>query len=146
MQSTTAALYEEDFFLWTQQQAQHLRQGTLQRIDAMNLAEEIESMGKRDRRLISHQLATILLHLLEGQHLPDWQGKTWRCALHDARQELGWILTDSPSLCHQLTALVDATYPGARRRAADEMGLPLATFPAHCPFMLEQILDEEWPA
>lgn len=112
----------------------------------MNLAEEIESMGKRDRRLISHQLANILLNLLEGQHLPDWQGKTWRCALHGARQELGWILTDSPSLCHQLTDLIDAAYPGARQMVAEAMGLPLVTFPEQCPFTLEQILDEDWPA
>ena len=145
MQSTTAALYEEDFFLWTQQQAKHLRQGALQRLDRVNLAEEIESMGKRDRRLISHQLANILLNLLEGQHLPDWEGKTWRCALHSARQELGWILTDSPSLRHQLTALVDATYPGARRRAAEEMGLPLASFPEQCPFTVVQIISDDWP-
>jgi len=48
----TTATYETDFYQWTQQQAALLRQGEFNRVDLdlANIAEEIESMGKRDRR------------------------------------------------------------------------------------------------
>lgn len=141
--SRTPGLYEEDFFLWTRQQAAHLRQGLMTCLDRMNLAEEIESMGKRDRRTISHHLTTILLNRLEEPHLPDAQVNAWRCAIHAARQELDWILTDSPSLRDQLTDLIDTAYPGARRMAAAETGLPLAIFPEQCPFAVEQVIDHD---
>ncbi len=43
----TTATYETDFYLWTQQQADLLRQGQFNRVDLdlANIAEEIESMG-----------------------------------------------------------------------------------------------------
>jgi uncharacterized protein DUF29 len=52
--------YDEDFFAWTQQQARLLRDGDLADIDAQNLAEEIESMGKSDRREIRNRLVVLL--------------------------------------------------------------------------------------
>ena len=35
-------------------------------------------------------------------------------------------------------------YELAVPRAADETGLPEDTFPAECPFTIEQVLDPHW--
>ena len=60
--------YNADFYQWTRQQAALLRQGQLNRLDARNLAEKIESRGKSDHRAIGSHLANILSHLLKWRH------------------------------------------------------------------------------
>jgi hypothetical protein len=60
------ALYDRDFVLWTEQQAATPRRakGSNMPLDWENLAEEIESLGKSDRRALSSQIRRILHHLL----------------------------------------------------------------------------------
>ncbi len=55
------------------------------------------------------------------------------------------LLKDSPSLKTQLSVLAMEEYPAARKQAANETGLPLTTFPEHCPFTVEQITGDYWP-
>jgi hypothetical protein len=42
--------YDNDFYEWTQYQAAAPAAGHVSELDLANLAEEIESLGKRDRR------------------------------------------------------------------------------------------------
>jgi Domain of unknown function DUF29 len=69
--SEPESLYDRDFFAWTQQQAALLRRAAAGEpssdLDLQNLAEEIESLGKRDRRALPAQLARITEHLLKLQ-------------------------------------------------------------------------------
>ena len=137
--------YETDFYQWTQQQAALLRQGQWSQVDAANLAEEIESMGKSDRRAIWSHLINILLHLLKWQYQPERRGNSWTESIDNGREQLDWLIKDSPSLRPKLPQFVDDIYPRARRKAAHETGLPLSTFPEQCPFTLDQITGEYWP-
>ena len=143
----TPATYETDFYLWTQQQADLLRQGPFNRVDLdlANIAEEIESMGKSDRRAIESHLFVILLHLLKWQFQPSRRGKSWRLSIWNGRLDIARLLKDSPSLTPQLSALATEEYPAARKQAANETGLPLTTFPDVCPFTVEQITGDYWP-
>ncbi|MBN2886169.1 MAG: DUF29 domain-containing protein [Chromatiaceae bacterium] len=141
----SAPSYHEDFFLWTQQQAALLRQGQWSTLDAANLAEEIESMGKSDRRALTSHLVNLLLHRLKWDYQPRRRGMSWRLSMRNARREIGLILDDSPSLRRQLPDLIETAYAAARRDAAEETGLPLETFPEHCPFEVEQLLDDAGP-
>ncbi|MBK1642717.1 hypothetical protein CKO12_12720 [Chromatium okenii] len=137
----TATHYNEDFFLWTQQQAMLLRQGQLNAIDAANLAEEIDSMGKRDRRALTSHLVNLLLHLLKWDYQPERRGISWQLSIRNARQEIELILNDSPSLRQQLATFVEMAYPIARRNAADETQLPLLNFSEQCLLTIEQIIS-----
>ena len=141
------ATYETDFYLWTQQQAALLRQGEFNRIDldAANIAEEIESMGKSDRRSLASHLRNILLHLLKWQHQPERRGTSWIESISNGRNEVEDVLADSPSLRQKISALIFDEYRRARKQAALETGLPLATFPEQCPFTSEQITGDYWP-
>jgi hypothetical protein len=65
MEEKHMTAYHTDFYLWTQQQADLLRQGALSALDVENLIEEIESMGKRDRRAIGSYLRNVMMHLLK---------------------------------------------------------------------------------
>ena len=142
----TPATYETDFYLWTQQQAALLRQGQLQAVDVANLAEEIESMGKSDRRTLGSHLRNVLLHLLKWRYQPERRGASWESSIRNGRDEVEAILADSPSLVPQLPTLLETEYRRSRRNAASETGLPAITFPEACPFTVEQILDPDyWP-
>ena len=143
----TTATYETDFYLWTQQQADLLRQAQFNRIDLDlgNIAEEIESMGKRDRRSISSYVQNVLLHLLKWRYQPEQRGATWRLSIENARDQILNLLDESPSLKSEIDAFATKEYQRALRNAAGETGLPLTTFPEQCPFTVEQIIGDWWP-
>ena len=51
---------------------------------------------------------------------------------------------DNTTLRNEARNLLEEAYRGARREAAAETGLPLATFPSECPYRLDEVRDEEW--
>lgn len=139
--------YETDFYLWTQQQAALLRQGEFNRValDFANIAEEIESMGRRERHSIRSYLSNVIMHLLKWRYQPERRGTSWRSSINNGRYQLEELLDESPSLKPQLASLAQKAYLNARRIAADETGLPPTTFPETCPFTLDQITGDYWP-
>lgn len=139
-------LYEQDFYAWANEQARLLRAGRLTDADIEHIAEEIESMGKTEKRELVSRLEVLLLHLLKWQFQPDRRGASWEVSITDNREKLEEHLTDNPSLRPQSGAAVDAAYRRARRHAALETELPVATFPAACPWSFEQLMDPDfWP-
>ena len=68
----TNELYDRDFFRWTQEQAAALRavKNSNLPLDWANLADEIESLGKSDRRQLRSQIRRILRHLLKLEVSP----------------------------------------------------------------------------
>jgi hypothetical protein len=141
-----SALYEQDFFTWTQTTATLLRAGKLQEIDFHTLAEEIESMGKNDRRELGSQLQRLTMHLLKWHYQPSERSGSWRRSIRNARTEIQVVLDDSPSLWPQVSTLLAKRYPKARADALDETGLSDTVLPQDCPWTVEQILDDDfWP-
>ena len=141
----TTATYETDFYQWTQQQADLLRQGALSSLDIDNLIEEIESMGASDRRSLSSFLELVIMHLLKWQYQPQRRGTSWELSIDNGRSSIERIFEYSPSLKRQLPEMIVAEYRRAIKRAAKETGLPLTTFPEACPFTVEQITGDYWP-
>jgi Domain of unknown function DUF29 len=142
----TESLYDTDFYQWTQTQAAALRAKDVAALDLEHLAEEIESLGKRDRRAVESYLEVILLHLLKWAYQSERRGWSWEKSLLQARNRLAKLLRDNPSLANQVPGFLDVAYPHARRLAALETSLPLTTFPATCPWASEQVLDEDFLA
>ena len=62
--------YEQDFYGWTQEQARLLREGRFAELDVANVIEEIETLGRSERRELVSRLRVLLLHLLKWQHQP----------------------------------------------------------------------------
>jgi Domain of unknown function DUF29 len=136
--------YEQDFFAWTQEQAEMLRARRTLGLDWDNLSEEIDSVGRRDRRKLEGRLRRILHHLLKWQAQPGLRGPSWRNTLIEQRRRVEKLLRESPSLRSHLQELVDEAYPDAVRDAVNESGLRPQTFAADCPFAVEQILDPDY--
>jgi len=139
-------LYEQDFYHWTQDQTTALRTKAWDALDVEHLAEEIESLGNEQRHAVRSHLRILVMHLLKWTYQPGHRSESWRGSISNARAEIEERLEDSPSLTPLLPELLTWVYPRARRRAAQETGLLLATFPDQCPWALAQILHEEfWP-
>ena len=140
--------YDTDFYEWTQHQAAALVAGHVSELDLANLADEIESLGKRDRRGLRNNLKVVLTHLLKWRYQPELRqtGHSWESTLIEDRDHIEAILDDSPSLRHQVPAIIAEAYPRARRLTSSETVLPLEIFPETCPWAAEQVLDETfWP-
>ena len=138
------ALYDDDFFAWTKEQAALLRSGDLSLVDVLNLAEEIESMGKSLRRELRSRLIVLLAHLLKWRHQPGFRSRSWSATAREQRRQIRELLTESPSLRSLITRELSRLYADARETAADETGLAETVFPAKCPFTPEQILAADF--
>jgi len=142
----TTPTYDTDFYAWTQQQAAALRAKDWPAVDLEHVAEEIEDLGNEQRHAVRSHLRVILLHLLKWAHQPTHRTPGWRRSVLRGRAEVADRLEHQPSLRRVAPALLSQAYPRARRLAAAETGLPLATFPEACPWSVTQVLDEDfWP-
>lgn len=140
------SLYETDFYAWATRQARCSDAGRLDAADIEHIAEEIDSMGRSEKRELVSRLTVVLLHLLKWQYQPALRGNSWRLSIANARDQLADHMQDNPSLKARLPEAMASAYRYARREAAAESGLPETTFPAECPWSFDQAVDEAfWP-
>jgi hypothetical protein len=137
----SATLYDLDFYQWTQSQSDLLRVEEWEQLDWQHIAEEIESLGKKDKRQVQSRLAVLITHLLKWEYQPEKRSPSWRKTLKEQRFRLMLILNDSPSLKVGLPEFVAVVYPYAVENAADETGLDRRLFPVVCSYRIEQVLD-----
>lgn len=136
--------YDEDFYAWAFTTAALLRQRRFVEIDIEHLAEELEDMGKRDRRALESHIRNILLHLLKWRYQAEKRGASWRQSIRNGRIEIRKLLRDSPSLANQIPQMIEVEYSAARDDAIDETGLSNDTIPPQCPFTSEQVLNAKF--
>ena len=90
--------YEADYAQWCAEQGALLREGRLSDLDRENLAEEIESLGRSDRKEIGKRLRVLLLHLLKWKYQPGKRKNGWKASILVQRRELQRTFAASPSL------------------------------------------------
>src|SRR5260370_650186 len=124
--------YEEDFYAWTMEQSRLLRSGEISSIDTENIAEELESMGRSDRRAIESRLTVLLTHLLKWQMQPAIRSTSWSGTIREQRRQIEKLLRESPSLRPFVAEALSEAYGEARDDAVEETGLPETEFPTVC--------------
>jgi hypothetical protein len=146
---TTDSLYEEDFYAWTQQQAELLRRLPVagNELDLEHIAEEIEDLGRSDLRAAQSLCEHIIEHFLKleysGLKEPADQ---WRDEIVEWRLQLEKILTRSIEAKLDLPDRYRAALRLVRRLERDVPALT-SRLPVQCPYTLQQILssgDEDW--
>ena len=115
MPVATTYLYEEDFLLWTKEQAKLLREagqrGLNFPLDWENLAEEVESLGRAQRQELRSRLVTIIEHLLKLEHSRRSEPREgWEETVRRSRIEIELLLEDNPSLRREVPALVESAF------------------------------------
>ena len=118
-----------------------LREGPLSDLDRENLAEEIESLGRSDKREIERRLKVLLVHLLKSQFQPERAKQGWKSTIVEQRRRIYKLVKESPSLRQYPTLVLAEEYEYARDDVAEETGLPVHAFPKTCPYSIADILD-----
>jgi hypothetical protein len=148
-------LYEQDFQLWLATTISHLQKREFAALDTDNLIEELTELGKSEKRTLESNLMILLAHLLKlkVQHdAPPSMKDSWYCSIIEHRQRIQKNLRDTPSLKSYLETAIEEAYPDARQVAIKEGKLaqfgvripPENDYPQICPFLPEQILDENF--
>ena len=145
-ESPHADLYETDYYRWLEEQADLLREGRLEDIDALNLISEFEELAVGERASVESHAETIVEHLLKLQYSPTERPRRgWRLTVTRHRGRLSKQLTTT--LRRLLEGSLQEVFKDARRAAViglEVYQVPRDRLPAECPYTLDQILDPGW--
>jgi hypothetical protein len=138
--------YDADFYPWANEQAALLRAGRLSELDVENIAEEIESIARREKRELVDMLTGLLRQLLRWRYQPGFRGRLWQLNIEQQRLRVSRRLSENPSLKTQLDEMIKSAYLFARLQAEQETGLASKTFPTASPFNFDEAMNPDfWP-
>ncbi len=135
--------YDKDFYKWSSRQAKLLRSGKLKEADIEHIAEEIESMGRSEKRELLSRLEVLLLHLLKWDYQPAKRGASWVSSIEEQQDRIADHLEDNPSLKSNLSEALTKAYKYARRTAGNETGLGKDAFPKENPYSFDEAMGRE---
>ncbi|BDA82793.1 hypothetical protein Sa4125_03350 [Aureimonas sp. SA4125] len=141
--SPKSSTYEDDVYAWACEQAQLLRLRRFDEVDLANVIEEIESVGRAERKGLKSSYRLVIVHLLKWQLQPQRRSRSWFNTIGRERDGIENDENDSASLAAQAVDIVTEVYSSARRQAARETGLPLSALPATCPYSLDFLRDHD---
>ncbi len=143
-------LYERDYYAWIQKQVRALRNHRVDEIDWTNVAEEIEDLGKSEKRSVESQIARTVEHLLKLAYAParmkSLNRRGWELSIREARHQIRKLLHESPSLRRKANTLFADAYESGRTAALIALKAPDSGLPESSPWSLEQVLDEDFLA
>jgi len=137
-------LYETDYLQWIETTVEKLRSQDYSNIDWENLIEEIESMGRSERKSIRSNLIVVLIHLIKWQFQPELRSRSWQSSIFEHRRRINDDIKDSPSLKPYLQEVFDQCYSDAVKQASIETGLHIQVFPQLCPYTSIEVLDSNF--
>lgn len=142
--SNSASFYEKDFYKWAKTQVSLLKKRDFSKLDLEHVIEEIESLGRSDKRALRNYLIVLIQHLLKNTYASEQNGnsKSWDATILNSRKEIKFLLKDSPSLKNEMTKIFDDVYESAREMAILETNLPDTKFPRSSPWPLSEIMGQ----
>ncbi len=143
---STTELYDRDIVAWADEQARLLRAGAFAQLDIEHIAEEIEDVGKSERRELRSRMAVLLAHLVKWQYQPERRGNSWRTTIKVQRRGVARALADTPSLKPDLqdAGWWEQVWDDAIANVLREV--ELEDLPEACPWPRDRVLDDAfWP-
>lgn len=140
-------LYDQDYYLWLRTTINQLHAGQFASVDLENLIEELETMGRSQKRAMESLLIKLLEHLLKLRYWDSERERNeghWKGEIRTFRRQIKKELKDSPSLKPYILEIFEECYEEARKEASDRSQLPLDIFPINPIGSLEQVLDDDW--
>ncbi|NJL11294.1 MAG: DUF29 domain-containing protein [Calothrix sp. SM1_7_51] len=137
-------LYEIDFYAWTQEQVSLIKSQQWNKLDTVNLIEEIETLGRKERQELRNRLGILLGHLLKWQFQAEKRTNSWFGTIREQRIQIKLLLEDSPSLKCYLDDAFLVAYELGLALAIQETQLEEKVFPDACPYSQEETLNSEF--
>lgn len=131
--SQLQTLYDRDFALWVETTVAQLQAQDFAAVDLAHLIEEIDALGKRQRKAVRSYLVRLLEHLLKRRYvLMSDCYRGWEVEIRSFRQQLRLELADSPSLRGFILEILPQCYEMALETVRDSY--PETDFPVIYPF------------
>jgi hypothetical protein len=144
----TMTSYDKDVILWSQQQARLLRAGRFAELDVEHLADEIEDVGKSEKRELASRMAVLLAHLLKWSRQPEMRTNSWRSTIIVQRKRVALAIKATPSLKAVMRDpdWREDMWLDALAQAQKETALTAEDLPEACPWAMDQAADQDfWP-
>lgn len=138
--------YEADVVAWANEQASLIRAGRFDQLDLTHIAEEIEDVGKSEQRELASRMAVLLAHILKWEFQPQKRSISWTLTIKEQRRLLVRRIQKTPSLGPMLVdpEWIDEIWVDAKALAEKETGLDIGTYPEVCPWVMANVLAEDW--
>lgn len=133
--------YEEDYYGWIQATAALLKQGNFREVDMDHVIEEMEDMGKREKRSFTSRMAQLIAHLLKWEYQPSLRSKSWTFTIQEQRDQLKELYEENPSFRSQLEGFMAQAYKHGLNIFRMETHLE-TSLPQKCPYTFDQCLDD----
>lgn len=142
-----SAAYDEDLYTWSMEQAALLRAGRIAEADVLNIAEEIDDVGKQEYYRLESALRVLLTHMLKWDYQPKRRSRSWWSSITVQRNQIRDLLDDNPGLKPRLESAVSRAYRNGRVEASAQTRLGLKTSPVDCPYSWQDIMERpvDWP-
>ena len=143
------SVYDQDFYVWTEVQAELLRRRRFEELDLDNLIEEVEGLGDTKKSAVLNNARVIIEHLLKLQPSPAQAPRRgWAESILEHRTRLEIELT--PRLRQILGEELPRVYALTRRTTESKLRLhgedaAAGALPATCPYGVDQITGDWWP-
>jgi|LNAP01.1.fsa_nt_gb hypothetical protein len=132
--------YDGDFSEWAKQQAKLLRSHEFSKLDAENMAEELEAIAREEQRSFRDQIAQIIIFMVHQKVTPD--SSDLGTSILDSQLQAQLLLDDSPSLKDLLPKreFQDKVWRMAKLKFNAKTIEKPQDLPDQCPFNLEDII------
>lgn len=140
---TQKTLYDQDYYVWLNQNIEALQNNNFSELDTPNLIEELSDKAKKERNEIFFGTQNIIYYLLKTSMLSDRDiSRQEASKTLDTRQTLSRRLYESPSLNEYMELILEEAYEQARLSVQYVLGKTSSDFPQKCPYTIEQILNK----
>lgn len=136
--------YDKDIVAWASEQAAFIRAGRFDMLDIEHISEEIEDVGRSERRELESRMIVLLAHLLKWKFQPARRGTSWKATIAVQRKDIAITVKKVPSLKTDLAdeEWFSLVWEKAVVKAMEETGHD--DFPKSCPWETILILNQEF--
>jgi Domain of unknown function DUF29 len=141
-----ATAYDTDIVAWANEQAALLRAGRFSELDIEHISDEVEDVGKSEKRELQRRMTVLLAHLLKWEYQPERRSTSWEVTIHTQREVIEVAIQETPSLKASLNDQTwqSTAWKDARDSAYKETGINKPVFPIDCPWSNKQIMDPDF--
>ena len=136
--------HDEDLYEWTMVNASLLKQGKYQEADMINIIEEMETLGRSNKRELVSRSGVLIAHLLKWQYQPTFRSASWEGTIERQRIEIDDLLGENPSLRFHIQEALPKAYKYALSILKEETQINLKSLPDECPYSFDQMMIEEF--
>ena len=134
--------HDEDFYGWAMANVSLLKKGKYKEADMDKIIEEMETLGRSNKRELVSRSGVLIAHLLKWQYQSDIRNASWEGTIERQRIEIDDLLSENPSLKSHIQEVIPKAYKYAFSILKEETPIDLKLLPAECPYIFEQIMDD----